>query len=51
MSQAGVEGFGLQMENLQRWSTGEMSKYVPFLHSEASHPLPLYLIGAFFALN
>ena len=36
---------------LQRWSTGEMSKYVPFLHSEASHPLPLYLIGAFFALN
>jgi hypothetical protein len=28
-----------------------MSKYVPFLHSEASHPLPLYPIGAIFALD
>jgi len=26
-----------------------MSKYVPFLHSEASHPLPLNPIGTIFA--
>ena len=38
-------------ERPQRWSTGEMSKYVPFLHSEASHPLPFYPIGTIFALN
>jgi hypothetical protein len=38
-------------EKLQRGSTGEMSKYVPFLHSEASHPLPLYPIGTIFAEN
>ena len=29
----------------------QMSKYVPFLHSEASYPLPLYSIGTIFALN
>jgi len=28
-----------------------MSKYVPCLHSEASHPLPFYPIGTTFALN
>jgi hypothetical protein len=28
-----------------------MSKYVPYLHSEASHPLSLYPIGTVFALN
>jgi hypothetical protein len=28
-----------------------MSKYVPFLHSEASHPLPFYPIGTIFAFN
>jgi hypothetical protein len=27
-----------------------MSKYVPFLHSKASHPLLLYPIGTIFAL-
>jgi hypothetical protein len=27
-----------------------MSKCVPFLHSEASHPLPFYPIGTIFAL-
>ena len=35
----------------QRGSTGEISKYVPFMHSEAGHPLPLYPIGTIFALN
>ena len=29
----------------------QMSKYVPNLHSEASHPLPLYPTGTIFALN
>jgi len=33
----------------QRWPTGEMSKYVLFLHLEASHLLPLYPIGTIFA--
>ena len=35
----------------QRGSTGEMSKYVLFLHSEASHPLPLNPIVTIFASN
>jgi len=35
----------------QRWSTGEMSKDVLFLHSEAGHPLPLNPIGTTFASN
>ena len=40
---------GVSVQNNQRWSAGEMSKYVPFLHSEASHLLPLYPIGTIFA--
>ena len=35
----------------QRGATGEMSKYVPFLHSEAGQSLLLYSIGTIFALN
>jgi hypothetical protein len=36
---------------LQRGSTGEMSKYVIFMHSEAGHPLPFNPIGTIFASN
>jgi len=36
---------------LQRGSTGEMSNYVLFLHSEAGHPLPLNPIGTIVASN
>jgi len=35
----------------QRGSTGGMSKYVLFLHSEAGHPLRLNPIGTIFASN
>ena len=35
----------------QRGSTGEMSKYVPFLHSESSHSLPTQPTDTILALN
>ena len=35
----------------QRGSTGEMSKYVLFMHSEAGYPLPFNPIGTIFASN
>jgi hypothetical protein len=38
-------------ENHQRGMTGEMSKYVPFLHSESSHLLPTQPTDTILALN
>jgi hypothetical protein len=35
----------------QRGLTGEMSKYVPFLHSESSHSLPTQPTETVLALN
>ena len=35
----------------QRGLTGEMSKYVPFLHSESSHLLPTQPTDTILALN
>ena len=35
----------------QRGLTGEMSKYMPFLHSESSHSLPTQPTDTILALN
>jgi hypothetical protein len=43
----------LQQSNTkqQRGLTEEMSKYVPFLHSESSHSLPIQPTDTVLALN
>jgi hypothetical protein len=51
MFDGNVSAFLFTLEDYQRGSTEQMSKYVPFLHSEASHSLPLYPVGTVFALN
>jgi len=39
------------IKKLQRGLTEEMSKYVPFLHSEPSHSLPTQPTDTILALN